>query len=132
MGKKTVVSVKDIPSLEELVRSKNTVLLLHATWCIHCQMFGPQWDVLLQRYIKRNDVQLLSIESEVIKKLSEKNPKLLSFLAQTPTSPDLYFPKIMMFIKGAKSTRRMEYSGDRNADAVQAFIDTKMPAPKKK
>lgn len=130
MVKKSVLSAKDLKNVEDLIKSKHTVLLLHASWCIHCQMFSPQWDVLLHRFSKRKDVQFLSMESEVIKKLNETNPKLLAYLAQTPSSPDLYFPKIMVFLKGEKSVRRLEYTGDRSADAVQEFLDSKLKTKK--
>lgn len=124
--RKSVITKKDLLSLDDRVRSKHTVLLLHATWCIHCQMFHSEWDALLTRYAKNNDVQLLSMESEVIQNLNNQQPKLLNYLAKTTSSPDLYFPKIMVFIKGKKTTRKYEYVGDRNADALDKFITSKI------
>lgn len=126
MARKSVIGKKDILSLEERVRSKHTVLLLHATWCIHCQMFASQWDALLARLAKRKDVQLLSMESGVLQAVNDTKPALLNFLAKTPSSPDLYFPKIMVFVKGNKTVRRFEYTGDRNADALEKFVNSKI------
>lgn len=121
-----VLGKKHLAGLEERVRSKHTVLLLHATWCIHCQMFASQWDELERRFARHKNVQLLSMESTVIQQTHDMDPKLLAFLAKTPSSPDIYFPKIMVFIKGKKTTRRYEYTGDRNADDVEKFILSKI------
>lgn len=126
MTRKSVIGKKDIISLDERLRSKNTVVLLHATWCIHCQMFASQWDALLSKLAKKKDLQMFSIESEVLQAINDKKPSLLSFLAKTPSSPDLYFPKIMVFVKGNKAVRRFEYTGDRNADALEKFINSKI------
>jgi thiol-disulfide isomerase/thioredoxin len=125
MPRKDVVTTKDIASLKDKIRSKNTVLLIHATWCGHCQIFKPEWEKLVSGNSKNKKIQLLSIESEVFQKLREKDPKLADYLSKTTSSPQLYFPKIMIFSKGDKSIRRSVYEETRSANDLQDFINTK-------
>lgn len=129
MPRKDVIEVKDIKSLKEKLKQKNSVVLVHATWCGHCQVFEPEWKKLVSRFGKNSKgkgVQFFSIESEVYNKIAESDPKFSTRLTKTASSPQMYFPKIMLFTKGEKAIRRKVYEGARTADDLQKYIIAKM------
>lgn len=118
-----IVKTKDISTLRAMVTAKTTLVLIHASWCVHCQMFAPHWDTV-QKRLKGKKVQLLSIESEVMKEIQAKDPALFKYLAITPSSKDVYFPKLVLFTRSAKGTvRRSVFTDERAADNVVAFVE---------
>lgn len=126
MPSKHIITKKELPKLEELIRSKHTVLLLHAKWCIHCKMFAAEWSKFVSS-MKNEQVQTLSIESEVIQDLMKENEKLLNYISKTPSQPDLYFPKIMVFVKGEKGIRKYAFTDERTAETLKSFVKSKIP-----
>lgn len=130
MPRKDVIDTKNMDSLKDKLRQKNSVVLVHATWCGHCQVFEPEWKKLVSRFAKKNkqgkEIQFFSIESEVYNKIAEADQKFSDRLTKTASSPQMYFPKIMLFTKGKSSIRRKVYDGSRTADDLEKYITDKM------
>lgn len=124
MPSKHIITKKDFPKLEQMVRSKTTVVLFHAKWCIHCKMFAPEWSKFVN---SMKNIQTISLESEVIQELMKENQSLLSYLSKTRDQPDIYFPKILVFVKGSSTVRKYVYAGERTADKLQEFVMSKLP-----
>lgn len=118
------VLVKDLASLEETLKKKNTILLIYADWCLHCKLFKPTWNKVAQEVKQtrslNQQVQLLSIESEVFKVLGERNPKLYKYISTTRTSKDIYFPKVMVFPKDKPTPK--EYIGEKSEESMIDYI----------
>jgi thiol-disulfide isomerase/thioredoxin len=121
------VLVKDLATLETTLKQKNTVLLIYANWCLHCNLFKPTWNKVAQTVrqskILNQQVQLLGIESEVFKVLSDRNPKLYKYISTTRTSKDIYFPKVMVFQKDKQTP--YEYDGDKSETTMINYINKK-------
>lgn len=119
------LTVKDLPKLEEMIKSKPTLLLIYATWCHHCKMFKPVW----QRFagnLESKDVQLLAIEADVLKVLAKNNEGLYNYISTTKKSPDVYFPKIMVFKKTLTGkTVKSEYPPQKKTEAQLLEYSTK-------
>lgn len=121
------VLVKDLATLETTLKQKNTILLIYAEWCLHCKLFKPTWNKVAQTVrqskILNQQVQLLGIESEVFKVLSDRNPKLYKYISTTRTSKDIYFPKVMVFQKDKQTPH--EYDGDKSETTMINYINKK-------
>jgi thiol-disulfide isomerase/thioredoxin len=112
------ISVKDLPKLDEMIKSKPTMLLIYATWCYHCKMFKPLWEKFAGNIKANKEVQLLAIESEVLKALAKKDEKLYKYISMTAKSPDVYFPKLMVFKKTLTGkTAKSEYPPQKKSEA---------------
>jgi hypothetical protein len=129
------IAVKDLNKLHDIITSKTTVLLLHSNSCYWCKMFEGTWKQL-GSFVKadvniKSNVQLVQIEADVLRVLQEKNPKLFEYITTTSGSADLYFPKLMVFVKGSDGkVRKTVYEGERTKDDLEKFVRSK--APKKK
>jgi thiol-disulfide isomerase/thioredoxin len=129
-----VITSKDFSKLEAKIKSKNTILLVYATWCMHCKIFKPKWEEFAKKVagdkdIKKNDIQILEIESENLTKLAKSNPSLFNYIAKTTNSPDVYFPKIMVFKKTPTGMSKKEYRQDEGE--LLSYVKTKVLAVKK-
>jgi thiol-disulfide isomerase/thioredoxin len=119
-----------------MIKAKNTVLLVYADWCMHCKMFKPTWASLIDRVKKealiKKNFQLLAIESEVLNKLASSNKKLYDYITKTKASPDVYFPKLMVFLKSGATTKKAEYTKDKSEDSLYNFLVSKLPVDDRK
>ena len=126
------LTVKDLPKLEEMIKSKPTLLLIYATWCYHCKMFKPVWEKFAGN-LKNKDVQLLAIESDVLKVLANNNEDLYNYISMTKKSPDVYFPKVMVFKKTLTGkTAKSEYPPQKKSEAeLLKYANTTLSVPVK-
>jgi len=130
LSKTEDVTNANMKKLEKLVMQENTVLLNHATWCGHCQMFRADWEEFKTR--SQNKVNVVEIESSALDKLRE-NQKL--YKKVVGKDGVVYFPMIIVFIKstGTKSSSKKIYEGNRDADSLSEYVIKKIPqaTPKK-
>jgi len=129
-----VLTHKDFGKLEEKIKSKNTILLIHATWCMHCKIFKPKWNefgkkITSDKDIKKSDIQVFEIESENLNKLAKSHPSVFNYIAKTAKSPDVYFPKVIVFKKTASGVSKKEYRQD-EGDLFD-YVKTKVIGVKK-
>lgn len=125
---------RDLKNVHDIVTSRTSIVLLWAKWCIHCQVFKPVWNQVIEQSKKDprigEHVQLIGIESDVLGKLQKKNPELYEYLTTTKTSADTYFPKIMVFSKTVKGVKKSVYDKDRSEAAFMKFVKSKVPKEK--
>lgn len=114
---------KDLKNLPTLLNKNNTILLIHADWCIHCQLFKPVWEKTLKDLKNKLNIQFLSIENEVLRKLQESDIKLFNYITTTPSEKSVYFPKIMIISKTSKGgLKRKVYTGNRDYDEFTKYL----------
>lgn len=120
------IKQSELANLKDIVQSKNTILLLYADWCIHCNAFEPTWASLYMEMKRKPNVQLLAIEYKMLTELKEKHAPIHNYVALKNNQDDLYFPKLMVFKKGAngKGVTKHIYNGDRSREGLLKFIDT--------
>lgn len=125
------ITVRDLKKLHDIVSKKTTVMLLYSFECVHCRIFGPTWDKVVNA-VKADPticdkVQFVAIEMDVLVRLRKKNRDLFEFISTTTSSPDLYFPKLMFFIKKDDNVKKVVYEQDRDEDKLVKFIRSKIP-----
>lgn len=118
-----VVSSKDFSKLEESLKKKTTILLIHAVWCGHCMHFKPEWAKLTASL---TGIKFMSIESSVLEQLKTKNPSLFKYVTETSTSKGIYFPKLIIF----KNGKKIEYQGNRDVATLTAYLEKLKPKTK--
>ena len=117
----------NLKKLEEMVSKQNTVLLNHANWCGHCQVFKPQWEEFKKSAVR--GVNLVQIENEA---LSELQKHRTLYKKVTPKDGAVYFPMIIVFIKkGTKPVEKKVYDGNRTAEDLKTFVQSKVKVEKK-
>lgn len=113
------VTAKKLKLLEDIAHNDNTVVLHHANWCGHCQVFKPEWELFKKGNKK---VNIVSIESGALNKLRENN-KLYKRL--TPKTGGMYFPMIVVYLKKQEAlSMKKFYNGDRSATELSKYIDS--------
>lgn len=125
------IKPSDFAGLEARIRGKPTIVLIYASWCMHCIVFKPQYNAFARKVkAAKLNVQVLGIESEVLKTLNEKDRKLFDFVTGSRGNSEMYFPKVMTFrTSGAKLVRK-EYTGERTEEALMAFTHKQLvPKP---
>lgn len=116
------VTPANLKKLESLVSNKTTVLLNHANWCGHCNMFKPQWEEFKKNAGK--GVNLVQIESDALTQIQKDNK---IYKRVTPKDGMVYFPMIIIFVKkDGKASEKKIYDGNRSAADLKTFIDTKV------
>jgi thiol-disulfide isomerase/thioredoxin len=108
----------NLKKLDKLLFKENTILLNHATWCGHCQMFRPEWDTFKTRVGKK--VNVVEIESSALESL-RNTPRL--YKKAVAKDGVVYFPMLMVFVEntGKASSKRM-YEGNRDAASLEAYV----------
>ena len=115
---------KDLVSLESKIKSKTTMLLLYADWCIHCKMFKPTWTKFAEDTTKKTKkIQFLAINAEVLQSLSSKDKRFYDYITTTPNEKNLYFPKLMVFLKTKKGIVKEEYTEDKKMELLNKYVD---------
>ena len=72
-------SNKKIEDTLENIEKSNSIILIHASWCLYCKMFKPIWKDFvkqLEKNKKNKDIVIVDIESEILPQIIEKNKKL--------------------------------------------------------
>lgn len=131
---------KDFSRLHKLISAKTTFLLLYSPMCIHCQMFKPTWGKVVEKSMQdaqiRKHVQFLQIQGDDLYVLKQKNPELFKYVTTTRTSADVYFPKLMVFVKDGDKVKKTVYEKDRDESLLMKYIRSKIPkatrAPRQK
>lgn len=124
------VKISDFAGLEARIRSRPTVFLIYASWCLHCRVFKPQYSAFASKVkAARMNVQVMGIESEVLKALHQQDRKLFNFVTGSRGEGDMYFPKVMTFKLSGSRIIRKEYNGDRTEQALMAFAQKNLVAP---
>ena len=121
---------RDLNKLHETIKTKTTIMLLHANWCFHCQIFKPVWTRVIERAHAAhftNHIQFVDIEENVLSTLQKNNETLFKYVSTTTASSDIYFPKIMVFVKQGDRTRKTVYTGSREEDDLFQFFVGKLP-----
>lgn len=125
------ITEKNMSKLMTMIHAKSTMLLIYSESCIHCQIFHPQWAEAAKTAAKQTNIkknfQMLEIEHGVLTKLHEKNPKLFDYICRTKASQDIYFPKVMVFLKKGERIMKQEYHGERDKDAIIKYLVAKLP-----
>ena len=122
---------KDLQKLEDTIKSKHTLVMLHMKGCWHCQTFKPTFNAFAKDYLKqRKDVQILGIEAEVLRKLSTSNQKLFAMVTATSKSPSVYFPKVIAFKCNNNKVSKKEFEADRTSEELNKFCTKVFPAAK--
>jgi thiol-disulfide isomerase/thioredoxin len=120
------INLQNLKKLENLTSQKNTVLLNMANYCHHCQIFKPQWEQF--KSSMGSKVNFVEIESTALGKLKD-NKKI--YKTVTPKDGAVYFPMIIMYFKkGTKSEKKL-YEGNRDAESLKKFVDSKTKESKK-
>lgn len=116
------VTPTNLKKLESLVSNKTTVLLNHANWCGHCNIFKPQWEEFKKNAGK--GVNIVQIESDALTQIQKDNK---IYKRVTPKDGMVYFPMIIIFVKkDGKASDKKIYDGNRSAADLKTFIDTKV------
>lgn len=89
----------------------NTLVLLHADWCGHCQQFMSTWEELKQDPdCKKNNIKFVSIESQETEKLA----KYKHILNGYPT-----------IFKIDSHGKHVLYNGNRKLEDIKHFLNIK-------
>jgi hypothetical protein len=130
----------DVNKLKKrILNSKmNTMLLLRANWCIHCNMFESNWLTIIKDMTmgknKHADLQFISIEADDLRVIQQHDPAFFKYITTTPSSKEMYFPKLMLLAKKKKTPKsssttahiRYVFHGERSVDEVKSFIVKKI------
>jgi hypothetical protein len=127
LDKKEDVTKQSLNKLEKLVSNNNTILLNHASWCMHCNTFMPNWTKLTS---ENNKVNFVKIENSALQQLQKENPKL--YKRVTPKNGMIYFPMIVVYVmkKTDKPSTKKVYEGNRTSESLQDYINKQMTPQK--
>lgn len=127
----TELKTKHLADLEEMIKSKNTLIMLHMHGCWHCQTFKPTFNEFAKTMRKeKKDMQILGIEAEVLRKLSETNKKVFTMVTTTSKSPSVYFPKVIAFKCSNNKIAKKEFEADRTIAELSKFCGKVFPEAK--
>ena len=128
LNKTDDVNPTSLKKLEKIVSMGNTMLLNHATWCGHCNVFLPQWQKLTTDVKKVNFVQ---IENDALQQIKKENLKLYKRI--TPKDGMIYFPMVVVFIvkNSDKPSQKKIYEGNRTSESLQTYIKDNMKVQNK-
>lgn len=88
----------------------------YMTTCPHCEEFSPIWDDAVAK-IKSEGLQITTDKHNINDKGSGEKRAALFKITSAPT---------ILHIHGPQSTDKDEYSGPRTADAIVAYVKSKL------
>ena len=100
-----VNSPGDALNLSNLLKDGEWMVLYYAEWCGHCKTMKPEWNKVVNKMKKHNNINIAEIESNHIDKLSNK-----------PTIQG--FPTIKMYNNGKEVAN---FEDERVADKMEKF-----------
>lgn len=113
------VTDKTVQKIEKAISEQDSVLLLHANWCMHCQHFMPTWKAS-QKAFKKAKVTPINIESSALDKV-QQNKKIAK---KIQNKDGMYFPMIIFFFRTTENkTVKKVYNGDRSEEDLKKFMD---------
>ena len=111
------ITANNIKKLDKLVNNENVILLNYATWCLHCNMFKPEWEKFKIEAAKKK-MHIVEIENKALDKL-QTNKTL--FKKITPKDGMVYFPMLIIFVKKPNGCTKTFYKGNKKSDDLLAF-----------
>lgn len=113
------VNEKTIQKVEKAISEQDSVMLIHANWCMHCQHFMPTWKAS-QKTFKKAKMTPINIESSALDKV-QQNKKIAK---KIHNKDGIYFPMIIFFFRTSENkTVKKIYNGDRSEEAMKKFMD---------
>lgn len=121
------LKTKDLTKLEEVIKSKNSMLLIYGNRCSYCINFKPVWESFTQSILKKtNKVQFFAIEIEILNFLQNTNEKLYNYITLTSAKNDnLLIPKLVVFKKNSNNVTRVEYKGKKSIENLTSYVEEK-------
>lgn len=129
--------LKKIRGIMEIFGKKNFIMLLHADWCGHCQVFMKTWNSFVKKSFKTYEIidiehsMFSQIQSAALTPATKTFVSLIQNLAQG-------FPTIVKVSKANKSTQGESstkssvptlkvdiFNGNRNLRELEEFAVTK-------
>lgn len=125
LNNKDDVTPASLKKLKDLVINKNTLLMNHASWCSHCQVFRPEWEQFKDTKESRK-VNLVEIEAEALTELQKVDKK--TYKRVISNDGVVYFPMIMIFVKkvDAKTSQKKMYEGNRSVQGISEYVTSKI------
>lgn len=119
------VTPASLKKLKDLVTQKNTLLMNHASWCGHCQVFRPEWNEFKNTKEGRK-VNLVEIEADALTELQKVDKK--TYKRVISNDGVVYFPMIMIFVKKAddKASQKKMYEGNRSVQGITEYVNSKV------
>jgi len=105
-GPVTVLVGKTLP--DAIKQGKDVFIEFYAPWCGHCKSLAPIWDELGAAFADDDNVVIAKIDATANKIPSNINVR--------------GFPTLIFF--NAKG-KQLSYGGERNLDALKAYVDSK-------
>lgn len=120
------INKRDFKSLKEEITKQTSIVLLHAEWCGHCQIFKPIWEKVAKDVCgKQKSIKLYSMESEVIKALEKKDSELFKFIVRDPSN--VAFPTLVIFKKGEKKVSVSVHRGAKDEKEFKKVVMSLLP-----
>lgn len=112
----SVIELTD-DTYEETIKNNPFVMVkFYAPWCQHCKEFAPEYEKAAKTAKEQNKPYILAKLDATVHEKAAAKEKLEGF------------PTVKLFINGSP----IEYKGDREADAVLAYLDKKTGPPSTK
>jgi hypothetical protein len=119
------VNSQNLALLRRNMGKQNIVVLVHANWCYHCQMFKPAWDQFCAANASTPGLLLVELENSVMASLAQHDQSTYMFLARDIEG----FPTVYMYRTGAQE--RVPFNKERSVTGLSSFVKenaAKVPA----
>lgn len=128
LNEENLINDSNILKIKNLLSNKNNkniLLLNYATWCGHCNVFKPEWDLLKQDKKLKNTL-FIEIESVALNKINSIDKKLYNRLI--PSNKSVYFPMVVMYFKDKDTNKTLKtiYDGINSKQAIEDFVSKKL------
>jgi hypothetical protein len=120
------VNAQNLALLRRNMGKQNIVVLVHANWCYHCQMFKPAWDQFCAANASTPGLLLVELENSVMAPLAQHDQSTYMFLARDIEG----FPTVYMYRTGAQN--RVPFNKERSVTGLSSFVkENAAKVPKK-